>query len=83
MSSQESMVHQFAILALKVRHSDLRKPFQAGTENLLFGRRARRATPRSFPIARQETDDEIAFPKRPGLQDEGFAHASGHITETM
>ena len=43
-----------------------------------FARRAIYAA--QFPqIARQKADDENSLLERPGLQNEGFAHMSGHI----
>ena len=77
--SQRVDVDQLAILAMKIRHLNMRKPLQTGTKSAFRPPRAARDTSQFAEIARQKTDDEIAFFERPGLQDEGFAHTSGHI----
>ena len=71
-------VDQFAILALEIRHFDVRKPLQAGTKTTFRPPCATRHASQLSRIAGQKTDDQIPFLKWPGLQDEGFAHASGH-----
>ena len=71
-------VHQFAILALKIRHFDVRKPFQAGSKTTFRPPRPACHAAQLSQIARQKADDQIPFLKWPGLQNEGFAHASGH-----
>ena len=71
-------VDQFAIFALKIRHSDMRKPLQAGTKTTFRPPRAAGYASQLAQIAGQETDDQVPFLEWPGLQDEGFAHASGH-----
>ena len=63
--------------ALASEQCDMRKPLRPEPKPL-FGRLARFATPRSFKVAGQEADDQIALTKWPGLQYKGFAHASGH-----
>ena len=71
-------IDQLASLALKIRYGDVRKPLQTGAETAFRPPGAARHTAKLAQIARQKTDDEIPFPERPGLQDEGFAHMSGH-----
>ena len=48
-------IDQFAILALKVRHSDVRKPFQAGSETAFGPSRAAGDAPQFAQIAGQES----------------------------
>ncbi len=71
-------VHQFAIFALKIRHPDMRKPLQTGTKTAFRPPRATGYASQLSGIAGQKTDDQVSFLEWPGLQDEGFAHASGH-----
>ena len=72
-------IDEFAILSLVVRHSDLRKPFQARSETTLWPPRATGDSPQLAVIAGEEADHGIRFLEGPGLQDESFAHTSGHI----
>src|SRR5665213_3629904 len=72
-------VHEFAIFALEVSHFNMRKPFEAGTEAAFRTPRPPRHAPQLSEIPRQEADDQVAFPKGPGLQHERFAHTSGHV----
>src|SRR5665213_1908155 len=71
-------VNQFAILALKVGHLDVRKPLQTGTKSAFRSPRTARNASEFAGIAREKTDDEVPFLEWPGLQDKGFAHTSGH-----
>ena len=57
----------------------MREPLQTRTEAAFRPPRAPRHAPQLPLIARQKADDQIPFLERPGLQDEGFAHTSGHI----
>ncbi len=72
-------VDQFAILALEIGHLNVRKPFQTGSKSAFRAPRAAGDASQLAEITRQKTDDEIAFFEGTGLQDEGFAHTSGHI----
>src|ERR1700722_3928643 len=71
-------VDEFAVFALKVRHSDVRKTFQTGTKAAFRTPRAAGDASQLAEIACQKTDDEVPFLEWPGLQYEGFAHTSGH-----
>jgi hypothetical protein len=74
-------VHEFAVFAMKVRHFDVRKAFEARAKAAFRTPGALGDATQLAEVAGEKADDEIAFPKRPGLQHEGFAHASGHSTE--
>ena len=70
--------NQLAILLLIIRDCGVRQPFQSRTETALGPTGPPRHPPQFALIAREEADDQVSFPKRIGLQDEAFAHSSGH-----
>ena len=61
----------------------MRKPLQPGTKTALWPPGPLCDTAQFSQVTRQKTDDEVPFLKRPGLQNESFAHTSGHISCEM
>ena len=59
----------------------MRQPFQPGTEAAFRPARPPRHAPELALIACEEADDEVGFTERISLQDEAFAHSSGHSGE--
>jgi len=72
---------QFAVLLLIVRDGHVRESFEAGTEAAFRAASAAGHSPQFSLIPREEADDEVGFAERVRLQDEAFAHASGHSVE--
>src|SRR5258706_11163690 len=70
--------HQLAILLLIVRDRRMRQSFQARSETAFRPAGSSSHSPEFALIAGEETDDQVGFPERISLQDEAFAHSSGH-----
>jgi hypothetical protein len=70
--------NQLAVLLLIIRHGGVGEAFEAGAKGVLVAAGPMGDAPELALIASEEADDEVGFPEWVGLEDEGFARASGH-----
>ncbi len=74
-------VHQLPRFPLEIRHLHLREPLQPRSEVAFRTPGALGDATQLAQVPRQETDHQIRFFERVGLQNDGFAHTSGHIRD--